>query len=265
MTEDVKLDQEDQEVDNTEEVTLSPAEEEATLAGWRPKEEWDGDPDDWKDAKTFLRDGELFKKIEEIKRENKNLRKTMTSLKTHYDKVRESEYQRAMVQLKLEKKEALQEGDADRVIDIDDQIDAKKEELALARQAEDLAREEPEIHPEFAQWVEQNRWYERNAEVRDFADSVGVAYKRGHPAATPKEVLKYVEDRVAKGYPELFKNPRRNAPSSVEGGQPPRKSSPKIMLTDMETRMMKSLVRSGALTEEQYMKDIEEMEKQGKR
>lgn len=244
----------------------SQVEQQATKDGWRPKEEWDGNPDDWKDAKSFVRDGELFKKIEEVKRENKNLRKTVTTLKGHYEKVKETEYARALATLKEQKKEALREGDTDRAVDLDDKIDAKRAEFDEDKRQEALNQvEEPQPHPDFQAWVNKNKWYETNGEVKEFADTVGMAYKKQHLNASPKEVLQYVEERVAKGYPELFKNPRKDAPNTVETGKGPRKAGSKVVLTDMEEAVMKKLVRSGALTEEQYRKDIETLDKQGQR
>ena len=40
-------------------------EQRASAEGWVPKEEWTGDPAQWRPAKEFLDRGELFKKIEE--------------------------------------------------------------------------------------------------------------------------------------------------------------------------------------------------------
>ena len=260
-----EVQEEKQEEQQEEYKEPSAIEQKAIADGWRPLDDWTGDPDDWKDAKSFVRDGELFKKIEEVKRENKNLRKTVSTFKDHYDKVRDNEYQRALETLKQQKKEALREGDTDLAVDLDDKIDAKKIELYESRQMEGMAKNEPEIHPEFAVWVSHNKWYDTNLEVREFADQTGVAYKKTHMQASPKEVLNYVEERVTKGYPELFKNAKKNSPSTVEGGSGPRKPNSKITLTDFETSVMKKLVRSGALTEAQYMKDIEDLDKQGKR
>jgi len=49
-------------VDNTNEGTpipgeLTPTEQKAVEKGWRPKNEWDGEPDAWVEAREFLRVG----------------------------------------------------------------------------------------------------------------------------------------------------------------------------------------------------------------
>jgi hypothetical protein len=268
MTEEVKKEDVKVEEPKPEEkvVDLSPIEERAHLEGWRPKEEWNGDPDEWKDAKTFMRDGELFKKIDEIKRENKTLKKTVTTLKGHYDKVAETEYARAVADLKTQKREALVAGDPDKVIEIDEKLAEARENKSRVVEQEVVA--EPTQHPEFVNWVAQNKWYESNSELRAFADTTGFAFTKSHPGVTPGEVFKYVSERVTKAYPELFRNLRKDAPNTVEGGGAPRKTSSKvsnITLTEDEERVMKRLVRSGTLTEDQYKADLVKLESQGKR
>jgi len=249
-----------------ETVELSPVEQKAYDEGWRPKDDWNGDPDDWKDAKTYIRDGELFKKIDAIKQENRNLKKSVTALKTHYERVKETEYKRALEELKARKKEALREGDGETAVAIEERIEEVVEDMQQAQQVSQAIQVEPEVHPEFAQWVDKNKWYNDNNELREFADSIGVAHKKAHPSASPREVLDYVEGRVTKAYPEMFKNQRKNAPSTVEGGTGPRKTSNSgVVLTPDEERVMRRLVGSGLLTEEKYKADILALEKQGKR
>lgn len=272
MTEEKKeqaAEGQEQKQEQTQTPQLSDAEQKAMQEGWRPKEEWAGDPEEWKDAKTFLRDGELFKKIEEVKRENKALKRSVSTIKGHYERVREVEYARAVEDLKAAKKAALVEGDADKVIAIDEELVTARQNLQIAKQATPEVVE-PEQHPEFANWVQRNRWYETNQELREFADTAGFAHAKANPGKTPRQVLEYVEERVAKAFPEHFKNQRKSNPSTVEGGSSPRAKSSggresDITLSEDETKVMRRLVRDGVLTEEQYRKDLLTLEKQGKR
>ena len=248
------------------EVTLTPMEQKAYDEGWRPKEEWNGEEDDWKDAKTYIRDGELFKKIDAIKQENRNLKKSVSALKTHYEKVKETEYKRALDELKNQKKAALREGDGETAVAIEEKIEEVQQDMQQAHVAAQQIEVEPEVHPDFSNWVDRNRWYNDRPEMRDFADSIGIAFKKANPTRSPKEVLDYVADRVTKAYPEQFKNQRKSAPTTVEGGTGPRRTSNSgVVLTPDEERVMKRLVGSGLLTEEKYKADLLALEKQGKR
>jgi hypothetical protein len=60
-------------------------EQRAAEQGWRPQDEWDGEPDDWRTAREFLDRGEFFKKIDEQNRTIKELRKTQTDFAKHLD------------------------------------------------------------------------------------------------------------------------------------------------------------------------------------
>ena len=45
---------------------VDPYESEAREQGWKPKEEYEGDPEKWRPAKEFVERGELFGKIMQI-------------------------------------------------------------------------------------------------------------------------------------------------------------------------------------------------------
>ena len=75
----------------------------ARAGGWVPLEEWQGDPDDWTDAREFVKKGELFHKISSQSSEIKELRKAIGSLMEHHEKVKETEFKRAYEYLKQQK------------------------------------------------------------------------------------------------------------------------------------------------------------------
>ena len=263
MTEEVKTEVVAEETQT--EIILSPVEERATGQGWKPKDQFvaeGGNEGDWRPAKEFVDRGELFTKIDEVKRENRNLKRTMQLFREHHEKVAQVEYNRALETLKRQKKEALIEGDADKVIEIDSQIletrDAQK--MASMQQAFQEPEQNAPTNPAFAAWAERNTWYQYDPEMKAFADNVGVAIKQVNPNMDTVTFLKEVEKRVKKAYSEKFVNPRKEDAPSVEGGQPPgRNRSASIELTEDEQRAMKRFVKAGALTEEQYIAEVKTM------
>lgn len=248
-----------------EEVTLSPVEERASSQGWKPKEQFvedGGNEADWRPAKEFVDRGELFTKIEEVKRENRNLKRTMQLFREHHDKVAQTEYARALETLKSQKKAALIDGDADRVIEIDSQIletrDAQK--MAVMQQAFQEPEQQGPQNPAFVAWQERNSWYQYDPEMKAFADQVGVAIKQVNPNVDPVSFLKEVEKRVKKAYSEKFQNPRKEDAPTVEGGNAPRRSRANdVELTEDEQKAMRRFVKAGAMTEEQYKAEIKTM------
>ena len=75
-------------------------EQQAREQGWRPKEEYEGDPEKWRPAKEFVERGELFGKIDHMGKELKETRKALKMLQEHHSKVKETEYNNALKELK---------------------------------------------------------------------------------------------------------------------------------------------------------------------
>lgn len=239
---------------------MSAAEQKALEAGWVPQDQWDGDPEQWRPAKEFLDRGELFKKIEDQNRTIKEFKRALDDLKGHHAKTRETEYARALDALKAQKKTALEEGDAESVIQLDDQIDLVKDEQSKLKQA-NQHQPTPEVNPVFAEWVDKNKWYDSNQPMRAYADALGrdLAYK-GLP---PSEVLKEVERQVRMEFPTKFSNPNRNKPGAVEGStNKGGKSEDSLSLSDEERRVMQRFVRTGVMTEKEYTAELKRI-KQG--
>lgn len=236
---------------------LSPTEQKAALQGWVPQEEWEGDPEAWRPAKEFLDRGELFKKIDEQGRTIKEFKKVVDDLRKHNAKIAEVEYKRALDDLKKQKKDALLEGDADAVIDID-------ERMAVVRDAQKEAAAQPapapaDVHPAFSAWVERNQWYNSNKAMQAYADKVGL--ELGAQGMSPSDVLAAVEREVKKEFADRFTNPNRAKAGAVEGSTA--KSGGKkdsFQLTPEEHRAMQRFVKTiPGYTEEKYIAEIKKI------
>ena len=64
--------------------STNPYDKQAREMGWRPKEEWEGEPEKWRDAKEFVERGELYGKIDSVGRELKETRKALKMLQEHH-------------------------------------------------------------------------------------------------------------------------------------------------------------------------------------
>jgi hypothetical protein len=237
------------------EAVLTPTEQEALDAGWVPEDAFQGDKEKWVNAAEFLRRGELFQRIESQGRELKETRKALQAMSKLHTDIREVEYKRAMETIRAQKKAALEEGDADAVIAADERLDLVREEQRLLKQEQ--VREEPhqaEEHPEFVQWKSKNNWYVSSTPMRAFADALGLELRS--EGLSPSAVLRRVEQEVRKEFPNKFQNPNQSRSSSVEGGVRRGGKSDSFQLTPLERKMMGSIVRTGALTEEAYIAEI---------
>ena len=236
---------------------VSKWEESAREGGWVPLEEWQGDPEDWTDAKEFVKRGELFHKISNQSGEIKELKKAISGLMEHHQKVKETEFKRALDYLKQQKKTALEEGDADKLLAVDEAIDTLKEEQQ-AEKAQAIEAKSSGPTPIFVDWVKQNPWYIKDPELRAFADDIGVgAFQRAQGNVTEEDLYKYVKSRVMKAFPEKFKGQGTKTPN-VEGGNTQTRTSKvdNFQLSDDEKRVMNTFVRSGVMTKEEYISEL---------
>lgn len=243
--------------EGTEAPSTPSVEDIAREQGWRPKEEYDGDPTKWVSAETFVAKGELIAKIESLGRKLKDTEKTMQMFKEHHAKVKETEFKNAVAFLKQQKKEAYEQGDVDKIMELDDKLAEVRE--TQKRQAE-VVQEASATNPDFEQWVSENDWYNKDSEMRSDADMVGAAYKRNNPAKGPQEILDYVTKKIKQMHPDKFQNQNRNRPSAVEGSTGRQAvSRDTFLLTEEEKKVMNTFIRQGIMTKDEYVAEIKKV------
>lgn len=243
--------------ENKEAIQYTDAEVKAMESGWVPKDQWEGDPDAWRPAKEFNDRGELFRKIDDQNRTVKELKKALEDMKRHHAAVRETEYARALSSLKAQKKTALEEGDAAQVIQLDDQIDLVKEEQNKLK--EQPIEVQATANPEFVNWVDKNKWYETNESMRAYADTLG--RNLAQKGYTPTQVLAEVAKQVRQDFPTKFSNPNRDKPAAVEGSSSKGgKNEDNFVLSDEQRRVMQRFVRSGAMSEKEYIAELKRIQ-----
>ena len=235
-----------------------PYEDQAREQGWRPKEEFEGDPEKWKPAKEFVERGELFQKIDGLGKELKETRKALKMLQEHHTKVKEVEYKRAVDELKALQKRHLEEGNSDGYLEASELLtDLKAEQKA--REAVSAAQP-AQTDPRFSSWIDANPWYTKDPDMREYADVVGLGYANKHPGIDPEDVLKYVSVQVKSFFKDKFKNPNRERPSAVEGNSTPTASNKSSFeLTDDERRVMNTFIRAGVMTKDEYVAQVKTM------
>jgi len=233
----------------------SEVEQAAIDKGWRPKEEYNGDPAKWRSAETFLALDEPLKRIESQSKELKRVREALDALSTHHKKVKEVEYNRALKQLQEARKEAFRSGETDQAFQIEERIDelkAEKENIVVPELAPET--QEASVAPEFQAWVDTNPWYQSNKIMRKVADEIGIELHA--QGLTPKQVLKRVEEEIKKEFPHKFQNEKTQRVNTVESstrGSP--RETETVSMPPEDKRIMDSIIRTGVMTKEQYLKE----------
>lgn len=263
------MSEENQVVENSNDQANEPdiVEVEARASGWVPKEEFHGDAHKWVDAGEFVRRAPLFQKLDLQNRELKELKRALDGLKAHHSQVRETEYRRALEALKTAKKDAYVDGDPDKIVEIEDKMEAVKEAqrtFAAEQAIEKQRTADPEvIHPEFAAWTKRNTWYETSKPMKAFADALGIELR--NKGLSPSDVLKQVEIQVKEEFPNKFRNPNRDKPGSVEGSASKGGNkgsglgSFEASLSEDERRIMNTFVRTKVMTKEEYLTELKKV------
>lgn len=237
----------------------SPVESSARTMGWVPKDEYEGDEVQWLDANEFVRRQPLFEKIAKQNKELKEIKRTMQQFASHHAQVKETEYQRALDSLKAQKVAAFEDGDATKIVKIEDDIKVveKAQERFNAEQAANVRQEAQEIHPEFQAWQNRNTWYTTDRAMKAFADVVGAEYS-ANGTRQPAEVLKEVERRVRDEFPKRFTNANREKPGAVESSSAKgNKSSSGYTPSDFERQAATKFVQQGLFKSvDDYYKEL---------
>lgn len=156
-------------------------EDKAKNLGWTPREEFKGDPEKWIDAEQFVERGEHIMPI--LKANNQKLQSEVLSLRGEIQRVNqilaagqeaieelkkfhsedtERQVKKARKDLMAELRAAKREGDTDKELDIQEELDNFDEELrkeSAKVAAAPIAHTQPVNDPMFVAWQYDNPWF----------------------------------------------------------------------------------------------------------
>lgn len=239
-------------------VEYTQAEQLAMEKGWKPREDYDGDPANFRSAELFLQLEPLYKKIDSVSRENKQLKEATQYLTKIQKETKAFEYDRALKALRAERRAAMEEGDFNKADLLEDQAETIKEQKRIVEETPEAPKGEQNAL--FNEWQERNSWYQKDEDLRDWADGRGL--RLHNQGKSPAEVLEILETEVRKKYKEKFTNPNRERASAVEGSQGGSSATvkkEKYVLNDMEKKVCATLIRAGAIKDEaEYIESLKQ-------
>lgn len=215
---------------------------EARSMGWRPQEQFQGDPDNWVDADEFVRRGREVLPI--LKHNNKRLQdqmltrdreignlkasleasqKAIKALKAGFSEANKRAAQSARKELIQQLREAREEGDVDREFELQDELSDLKE--AEKRSEKDAEIDDPtptdktddsqsEIHPDFKAWMDQpeNSWFGKDQDKTKKFIAVANKLRAFGNTDEGQEFIDAVMEELDGGSKSV-------PPDKVEGGQ----------------------------------------------
>ena len=195
-------------------------EKEARLFGWVPKEEFRGSETDWVDADTFVKRGKeinpilrknnelLMKKLDEKAKEIDDIKASVEEFKKFQKEAyerKQAELQSEIASLKVQKKEAIAEGNGDLVVQLDDRLDELKD---AQREAKEEAKAPPpqpapqvQTDPDIQEWLGRNPWFGQDQEMTDVSNGLGATVRKQFPLLSGRAFLDKLDERIAEYFP----------------------------------------------------------------
>ena len=252
---------------------MTAAEETAHKSGWRPKEDWNGDPDEWVEAKEFNFRGELMGRISEqssilsnFKNQIAERDQTIGDLVKHHKSVSEREYKKALKTLKDAKIEAIDDGDGSAVVELDNEIDELKSRKAeVDKVSEPTNAAITDTTPkEVVDWLQkpQNKWYVNDPFLKSVADGIAKDIMQQTPNVTPDNLLRKMDAKMREELPHKFEgspsvnenepDDRTNTSANGKGG----KRYGMKDLDETQQECAKRFIKTGVMTLKEYIDDL---------
>jgi hypothetical protein len=266
--------------------TIDPqVEERAKVQGWVPKEEFRGDPANWRPADEFVKRADEMMPI--MKSVNKklesqvgNLTKELSDTKGMIQKMVKIQskysddfYDSKISDLKTQKLQAVKDGDIELYVKLENQESGlkKPENIEISKTDNDSSNMNS-MHPEVQRWIEENsKWFGYDKEMTDYAMFAGEQMKNeNNPLALPGQEYAFCEEvkrRVQATFPGKFKNPNQNRTdldeSNLRGGDDLNVGDKKTwndLPTEAKQQCQKLLNEIPGYTKEKYIQDYYEGE-----
>jgi len=235
-------------------------EDKAAEMGWVPKEEWKGDPEKWRPAEEFVERGEniipimrdrLTKLEEELKMALKMNKAEIESVKKTTLEQARKEHEAELTKLRKEKFEAVQSGDVDTYVKLEQQEKNMKPPAVET------------VTPVFEDWRNKNDWYQKDDSLTEYAEFIAAKTHKEKPGMDEKLFYETVTTKVKEAFPDKFTNPNREKADLVDSGGTKPSGSRKKSFADLPeeaksafSRLSKKFEQKGRkLDKDTYVKE----------
>jgi hypothetical protein len=217
----------------------------ARANGWRPREQFKGDPEKWVPADVFVARGLenpdmlrannsiLVQKMDRMERQNATvvnglkaqLDETLGTVATMTTMMRTSEqraYERARRELKAEQAKAVETGDTATFQRLDTEIEQLEktkpaEPPPKPAQTQPVPGTPPPVPPEAQAFFQRNPWYHQNPDLMKEADIIHMGLLAARKDLSLEDNLAEVERRIKAQFPERTGGTRA-APTAAANG-----------------------------------------------
>lgn len=231
--------------------------------GWRPKDEFTGDPSTFRDAKEFVERGELLNKIHELNRKEKEREEIVRQLFDRQNLLMKELLTEKEQKLKSAQTQAAELGDVESVSKItEDLIKVRSEQQQHVQVPHNQNQEPPEI-TEFK--VRHHSWFNQegtdNKAMTAFATALDVDLQTKNPHMPLKDRLRIVEEKVKASFPSRFSNAMQLTHSPVSGSVKTGSQKSSTRISDLPKELQDQAhylkrVMGDAFNAESYIRDL---------
>ena len=225
----------DGEIESTEELTTdkveptNTAEDQARAGGWKPQEEWEGDPTEWRSAEVFNERGVWMGKLKEQRAHFDQVEKTFNTRLDGVNKFHRAQLESQKAELTRKRDEAIDLADRETANSIQGEIDTLN-----SQQVDETPVDTGQSALD--DWNASNPWIFGNDPKAAYAKQQFGAYQ-ANDMSVP-EALAAMEADVGRAFPAINKN-REKHPSSEGGSRPgSKRSAPKLTMADLTREEM---------------------------
>lgn len=252
-------------------------ESEARAQGWVGQDEFRGRESDWVDAETFVKRGreilpivrknneKLLKELQEARKIAEEARETAKEFqkfqKEQYDR-KAKELEAQLATLKEARRDAINSGDGDRVVQLEEAQEALRDELNEAKAASKVTAPPPNDNKpdeSLQAWLNKNDWFGVDKRTTGIANGLGEALRAENPNLVGQAFLDKLDEELAATLPEKFGkkktvNPMDGMSGSAAGRPSKGKQSYDSLPADAKAACDR-FVKQGLMTKEDYVKD----------
>ena len=238
----------------------SEVEQRAMESGWLPKDQWNGPEEDWVTAAEYHRRGRLFGKINSQRGEIEELRNAMRQMHNMLVKNTENGFQNAIESLRQERQQALSEGDTDRVMQLDSQLEATQEYRNKSTKELKEGVKFNQTPDFYREWKEDNAWYGSNKRMTAYADAVAREILEQNPGMDKMALLQEVSKETRMQFKQNQGTKKSNSPqvlgtqAAARDGNSNARGKGISSLRPDEQAIARTIMQATGITEKEYMK-----------
>lgn len=206
----------------TETKSLNESEQKAYDLGWRSKEEYEGNPENWTPAGVFLKYQTLQSTVNDLKASNQSLKTDFEQRLERNNKLHEFNVDNMKKQLEAKRLVAVEEGDIEGFQTNQKQLDDLNQQYQQIQPAQTV---QPTVEPDIQSWIDRNPWIVNTSPNYDVgksqvADGLLKQIENQNPHMDRANQLNLLDGQLGKLYNATPQgNPKRIAPNNMEIGK----------------------------------------------